>query len=48
MTKAKHKRKNLLGLTVPEGESMTIMMGNKAVGRQDTGATTESFRLVHK
>jgi hypothetical protein len=33
MTKATYRRKGLLGLTVPGGESMTIMVESMAAGR---------------
>jgi hypothetical protein len=34
ITKATQRRKDLLGLTVSEGESMVTMTGNMAGGRQ--------------
>jgi hypothetical protein len=45
MTKATYRR---LGLTVSGGESVTIMVGSMAVGRQGNEAEAESLHLIHK
>ena len=51
MTKVTYKRKHLIGAlpSVPEGESMPIMVGSMVVGRQSsTRAVAESLHLSQK
>ena len=52
MTKRTDRNKSLLGLTVPEGETMTIMTWDMAAGRQagmhGAGTVAKSSYCIHK